>query len=133
VSKPILEVTLQNVGGQTSHALTVFDARSRYTMVRESALPADTQVLPYRAPDERRTVAQAGRVRVTGWTHLVISIGDRMIEDYAGVSPDLPGEAIIGAETMRMWEVSIRNDHGHTSVVVGRDMRDPDIIEVDSL
>ena len=53
------------------------------------------------------------------------------ISDIALVSPDLSQEMIVGAGTMQKWDISIINRNGHTEVTVGRDMHDPDIIEVD--
>jgi len=58
-------------------------------------------------------------------------IGDRLIESQALVSPDLSQEMIIGAGTMQEWDITIRNQNGHTEVVVGKDLRDPDVQEVD--
>lgn len=133
MSKPILEVTLQSFGGQSSKARTVFDSGSHYTIVRESALPVGTQVMLYPSPKELRTAAQGGRLQIKGGTLLVFEIGGKMIQDEVMVSSDLSQEAIIGAGTMQKWDISLKNENGHTSVVVGHDMRDPDIIEVDSL
>lgn len=133
MSKPILEVTLENNGGQASKARTVFDTGSYYTIVRESSLPPGTQILLYAKPRELRTAAQGGQLAIKGTTHLVMTIGSKKIEDDAMVSASLSQEAIIGAGTMQKWDVSIRNGNGHTTVEVGHDMRDPDVNEVDAL
>ncbi len=133
MGKPILEVTVQEIQGRTSSVRTVFDSGSHYTIVREGALPAGTQILEYPTPRELRTAAQGGRLLVKGTTHLVFTIGGKMIEDDAMVSATLSQEAIIGAGTMQKWDISLKNENGHTTVVVGHDMRDPDITEVDLL
>lgn len=133
MGKPILDVTLQDVVGRTSKARTVFDSGSHYTIVREAALPVGTQVLEYPSPRELRTATIGGRLALKGTTHLVFTIGDKMIEDDAMVSASLAQEAIIGAGTMQKWDISLKNENGSTTVVVGRDMRDPDVIEVDSI
>jgi hypothetical protein len=38
---------------------------------------------------------------------------------------------LIGAEMMQAWDICVRNVNGHTEVVMGRDLRDPDVQEVD--
>ena len=131
MGKPIMGVTVQEISGGTATARAVFDSGSHYTIIREGALPAGTQVLEYPTPRELRTAAQGGRLLVKGITHLVFTIGDKIIEDDAMVSATLSQEAIIGAGTMQKWDITLKNENGHTSVVVGHDMRDPDITEVD--
>lgn len=131
MGKPILDVTLQDVAGRTSKARTVFDSGSHYTIVREAALPAGTHVEEYPTPRELRTATQGGRLLVKGIAHLVFTVRDKMIEDTAMVSAALAQEAIIGAGTMQKWDITLKNENGHTTVIIGHDMRDPDIIEVD--
>ena len=48
-----------------------------------------------------RTAAQSGTLEVIGETILLITIGDRQIEDEALVSPNLTQELIVGAGTIR--------------------------------
>ncbi|MBI2059133.1 MAG: hypothetical protein HYT87_05115 [Nitrospirae bacterium] len=68
--------------------------------------------------------------RTAGVT-LVMTIGEKMIQDDALVSPDLGQDMLVGAGTMQKWDIIIRNRNGKTKVIVGRDMRDPEITEVD--
>lgn len=70
-----------------------------------------------------RTAARGGSFSATGELPLVLTIGDREVDDLALVSSDLSQEMLVGAGTMRKWDI--------TEVAVGRDMRDPDVIEVD--
>ena len=83
------------------------------------------------SPARMRTAAQGGTLDVIGGTILVITIRDRMIQDEALVSPNLAQELLVGAGTMQKWNITIKNQNGHTSVEVGRDLRDPDVQEVD--
>ena len=131
MSKPVLQVTLKTVDGQTVRVNAVFDSGSYYTIVREGSLPPDASILRYAEPEEMKTAAAGGKLQVTGATQLVVTIGDRMIRDDALLSPDLGREILIGAKTMQAWDISIQNRDGKTDVVVGRDMRDPEITEVD--
>lgn len=131
VSKPILNITIETVDAQRAGVRAVFDSGSHFTLVRESILPPGTQVLKYAKPKELRTASRQGRISVTGATQLVLLIGERMIQDDALICPDLGQELLVGAGTMQKWDVTIRNDNGHTSVEVGLDLRDPDITEVD--
>jgi len=78
-----------------------------------------------------RTAAQGGTLEVVGGIVLVVTIGERMIQTHALVSPNLAQEMLIGAETMQGWDISIRNGGGRTTVEVGKDLRDPDVQEVD--
>ena len=50
-----------------------------------------------------------------------MTIGDRMIQDEALVSPNLAQEMLIGAGTMQKWDITIRTQNRHTTVEVGRD------------
>lgn len=131
MSKPVLDVTVENVAGQRAALKAVVDSGSYYTIIRESSLPPNTPVLPYARPEEFKTAAKEGKLRVTGETGFIITMGDRVIRETALISPDLGRDLLIGAKTMQAWDISIRNRNGKTKVIVGRDMRDPEITEVD--
>ena len=60
-----------------------------------------------------------------------MSIQGKQIDDLVLVSPDLSQEMLVGAGTMQKWDISILDRDGHTELSVGRDMRDPEIREVD--
>lgn len=63
-------------------------------------------------PQEFNTAAKAGKLLVTGDIPLMITIGDRMVDDLVLISPDLSQEMIIGAGTMQKWDISIENRNG---------------------
>lgn len=131
MSKPILDVTLSTAEGRTAAARAVVDSGSFYTIVRESVLPPGVTVERYPAVREMRTAAAGGRLRTTGQLVLEVSLVGKTIQTAALVSPDLGQEMLLGARTMQEWDISIRNRNGDTVVEVGRDMRDPDLMEVD--
>ncbi|MBI3271233.1 MAG: hypothetical protein HYZ53_19675 [Planctomycetes bacterium] len=133
MGKPILPVTVQDVEGHTARVLALFDTGSHPTLLRQSCLPPDARLLTYAKPREFRTPGVSGNLSVVAVTHLVVTVGERMVEDDVLISPDLRQEMIVGAGTMQKWDISIRNANGDTSVVVGRDLRDPDVTEVDHL
>ncbi len=130
MSKPIREVTIQTLDEHEARLRAVVDSGSFHTLVREDRLPPTSSVTQQRLPRELR-VAQGGKVRVTGVVPLVILIEGKMIEDLALVSPDLVQDMLVGAKTMQAWDITVRNRNGKTKVLVGHDMRDPELMEID--
>lgn len=131
MSKPIMEVMLRSIGGGRSKAHAVFDTGSHYSIIQESKLPPGTQVYRYPKAEVLKTAAVGGRLSVTGTTVLFIQIGRRVIRHEVLVSPNLSKEMLVGAGTMQEWDISVRNGGGRTRVNVGKDVRDPDVTEVD--
>lgn len=131
MGKPVLNIKLITADEKTVRVKAVFETGSFYTIVREDILPEGTQVIKYKTAKEFGTAGRGGKIRITGETGFVICIGDKMVDDRARVSPDLNSEMIIGAETMQSWDITIKNKNGSTEVIVGHDMRDPEITEVD--
>lgn len=112
--------------------MAVFDTGSFYTIIREDKVPSGALVVREGAFREFRTAAQRGKLQVNGVLPMArIIIGQKMIEDSVLVSPDLAQEMLVGAKTMQAWDVTIKNQNGKTDIIVGKDMRDPEITEVD--
>ena len=130
MGKPILDATITTAEGKGAGVKVLFDTGSFYTIVRENVLPEGTAIIRYKPERELGTAGQEGKIRICGATDLIFSIGDKMIDDRALVSPDLRSELIIGAKTMQSWDITVRNQNGKTDVVVGHDMHDPEITEV---
>jgi len=78
-----------------------------------------------------RAAAKVSKLSAIGELPLVLSIGEKKINDAVLVSPDLSQEMLVGAGTMQKWDITIINREDRTEVTVGRDMRDPEITEVD--
>ena len=116
---------------KTGDAEAVFDSGSFFTILRHDKVPAGALVPQMPAPRAFRTAAVGGKLLATGQIVLVITIGDKMVEDSALISSDLAQEMIIGAGTMQKWDISIQNRNGQTSIEVGRDIRDPQITQID--
>jgi hypothetical protein len=131
VSKPILDVTIETLDAHRGRVRALFDTGAHPTIIREDRLPAGAALVRRPAPLRMRTATQGGTLDVIGGTILVITVGDRQIQDEALVSPNLTQELLVGAGTMQKWDISIKKENGHTSVEIGRDLRDPDIQEVD--
>lgn len=131
VSKPILEVRIETLDAKTGSVRAVFDTGAYPTIIREDRLPHGALVVRRPAPQQLRTAAQGGTLEIVGGTILAMTVGERMIQDEALVSPNLQQEMLIGAGTMQKWDITIRNVEGRTSVEIGRDVRDPDVQEVD--
>jgi hypothetical protein len=131
MTKPMLEVGLETFGGKTGSARAVFDTGSYQSLIREDRVPPGAVVDRPPTPVKLRTAAQGGKLHVVGAVVMTITIGNRMIQDDVLVSPDLSEEMLIGAKTMQAWDITIRSHNGHTEVVVGLDLRDPDVQEVD--
>ncbi|HEY3236625.1 MAG TPA: retropepsin-like aspartic protease [Polyangiaceae bacterium] len=131
MSKPILEVLIETLDARHGHVRALFDTGAHPTIIREDCLPEGSAILRRPAPLHMRTAAQGGTLDIIGGTILIVSVGDRRIQDEALVSPNLSQELLIGAGTMQKWDISIRNENGATRVEIGRDLDHPDIQEVD--
>ena len=131
MSKPIVEVSLRSIEGGRSKARAVFDTGSYYSIIQAAKLPPRTQVLRYHKAEQFKTAAHGGRLEVTGATLLFIQVGKKVIRHEVLVSPNLSQEMRIGAGAMQAWDITIHNGGGRTRVTVGKDVRDPDVTEVD--
>ena len=131
MSKPVLDVEIRTPDDQAAKIKAVFDSGSFYTILREDKVPSPATVTRRKVPRILRAAAKGSTLTAIGDVSVVIAIGNREIDDVALVSPDLAQEMIVGAGTMQKWDISILNRNGHTEVSVGRDMRDPEITEVD--
>src|SRR5438067_1373421 len=98
MGKPILDVGLETLDGKKGRARALFDSGAQVTLIREDCVPDGANVVRRPAPMQLRTAAQGGKtLEVVGGTILVITIGDRMIQTHALVSPNLAHEMLIGA------------------------------------
>jgi hypothetical protein len=131
MSKPVVTVTILAAKGKSAVLPAVFDTGSFFTIVRRDCLPAGTAVRPLASPLRLRAATKGSRLKVAGTAELVIQVGRKRIMDDALVSPNLAPKMLIGAKTMQAWDISIRNRNGSTRIVLGRDLRDPEITEVD--
>ncbi len=133
MTKPVVEVHLTTSDDRTSRAKAVVASGSFYTIVRESALPHGTPFARYRRPLPLGTARRGATLEMVGETILRIRIGRKQIRSAAYVARELSKEMLIGAETMQAWDISVVNRKGRTQVLVGRDMRDPEVTEIDSV
>jgi hypothetical protein len=78
-----------------------------------------------------RAATRGSPLQIAGTAELLMRVGKKVIMDDALVASNLAREMIVGAGTMQKWDISIRNRNGSTRVVMGRDMHDPEITEVD--
>ena len=131
MGKPILDITITTPEEASATVKAVFDSGSFYSILREDKVPPGAFVLKRKVPRTFRTAPSGGQLLATGELPVVLRIGDRRVDDVVLVSPDLAQEMLVGAGTMQKWDIGIVSRDGRTEVVVGRDMRDTDIIEVD--
>ncbi len=131
MGKLVMDVVITTVERNTSTVRAVWDSGSFYTIIREDRLPPGSGIQRYPSPEILRGAAKGSRLEMIGVTELIFTVGEKMIRDSALVSPDLAQDLLIGAKTMQAWDISIVNSNGHTTISIGHDMRDPDIIEVD--
>ncbi len=131
MSKPVKEVTITTLEDKTAQVLAVFDSGSFFSIIREDKIPSGATVVWRVTPKEFKTAAEGGKLVVTGELPLVITVGEKMIEDSILVSPHLGQDMLVGAGTMQKWDISIINTNGKTDVVIRHDLRDPLITEVD--
>ena len=126
--KPKFQIKVSSLDNKTSVLNALFDTGSFYTIIRKDKLPG-TQF--FVAPQTFRTAAHGGKLHIDGQTILRMEHEGKTIEDDVLISSDLVGEMIVGAKTMQCWDVTIHNTSGHTQVIFGKDIHDPDITEVD--
>ncbi len=127
MSKPVQKVVVTTFEGRKTDAEAVFDSGSFYTLVREDCLPEGSLII---RPGQSRylgTEKEGSKISITGSVHLEIEIRGRQIEGEAYVSPDLSAQLLIGAGLMQMWDITIKNSNGSTTVEIGRDRNDPHI------
>jgi hypothetical protein len=130
MSRPMQEIKITTADEKSATVRAVFDSGSFYTIVREDKVPGGGNVGRLKKPRTFRAAAKGASLSATGEVYLVLTIGDRQVDDVALVSPQLSQEMLIGAGTMQKWDISIVTRKGRTDVAVGRDMRDPDLNEV---
>lgn len=126
MSKPICKIEIRTVTGKRANVNAVLDTGSFYTIVRESCLPQKAQVT-HTKKEFFETARRGSKLEVTGSIVLKMKIATHWVRGEALVAPNLGAEMLIGAGLMQMWDISIRNLNGHTSIRVGRDMNDPEI------
>jgi len=131
MSKPVLDIILTTPDEATASVKAVFDTGSFYSILREDKVPPGSRVIPRKTPRTFRAAAIGMTLRATGELPVMLAIGDRKIDDVVLVGADLAQEMLIGAGMMQKWDISIITRKGRTEVVVGWDMRDPDLTEVD--
>ena len=131
MSKPVVTVTIVTARNKAASLPALFDSGSFYTIVRRDCLPLGTAIRPLATPMRLRAATRGSRLKIAGTAELVIRVGKKVILDDALVASNIAREMIVGAGTMQKWDISIRNKNGSTRVVMGRDMRDPEITEVD--
>ena len=131
MSKPIVEAVLSTPDGARVTVQALVDSGSFYTIVRESMLPPQAARFPVRVPMRLGTAGRDGTLQVVSETILEVTLCGKTIRIPAFLSPDLRREMLIGAGAMQDWEIAIANDNGRTRVVVGRDVNDPEVTEVD--
>ena len=128
--KPIQNITVETLDGNSKTLEALVDSGSFYTIIRSDALPVTTSMYYYREPKLFGTAAQEGKLKILGVITLIIEINNQRIDDSVLISDHLSSDMIIGAKTMQAWDISIVNDNGNTKIKVGRDMRDPVITTV---
>ncbi len=126
MSKPIVEITVTTPPEKSSRVKAVFDSGSFYSFIREDRVPPGSTVLKRREPRAFRS-ASKGKILATGEVPVILTIGDKEVEDVAFVSADLAPEMVVGVGLMQKWDISIVSRNGRTEVVVGRDMSEPDL------
>ncbi len=128
--KPVVPVVVTSTDLKRRKLPALLDSGSFYTLVRLDCVPSNKAILRRARSDKLGTAGRRGGLTIVGDTVLVVAIGKKRIRTPALVSSDMKREFLIGAETMQAWDISIHSRTGKTRVVVGRDMRDPDVIEV---
>jgi hypothetical protein len=131
MSKPVVEIQITTLDEKSAAVKAVFDTGSFYSILRADKVPPGANVIQRSEPRVFRTAARDGSLHATGELPVVMTIGDREVDDVVMVAPELSQELIVGAGTMQKWDISVVTKEGRTAVHVGRHMHDPDVTEVD--
>jgi hypothetical protein len=121
VSKPIVDIKIRTTDDATANVKAVFDSGSFYTIVHEDKVPSAASVVRRKSPRTLGAAARGSQLTAVGDVSLVLTIGNKEIDDAALVSPNLVQEMLVGARTMQKWDISIINRNGSTQVSIGRD------------
>ena len=127
MSKPTRDVEIETADGKKAGVHAVLDTGSFYTIVREDCLPKGALVSKFKKKEIFGTARRGGKLSSIGFIPIKICLEGHWISGEARVAPELGSEMLIGAGLMQMWDISIKNKNGHTRIIVGRDMQDPDI------
>lgn len=131
MSKPIRDVKIATRDAKTGQVNALLDTGSFFSIVRADKVPEGAMVVPFASPQKFKTATRQGTLHVTGEIPLMLTLEGKLIEDSVLVSPDLGRDMLIGAKTMQAWDISVVHSNARTEIRVGRDLRDPEITEVD--
>lgn len=131
MSKPIRTIKVKTMDGKRAEVEALIDTGSFYTIIRQDCVPPGAKVVRYRTVERLGTAGKSGQVRIVASAEMILEVEGHPINDDVRISPDLKREFVLGAKTMQAWDISVKNKNGHTKVVVGRDMNDPDIQAVE--
>ena len=127
MSKPVRKAEIVTMEELRASINALFDSGSFHTLIRESCLPPQAMILRTKTPEILGTAEPGGSVKVIGRIVLKVLVEGHEIEVESRICPALSAEFIIGARDMQGWDISIRNENGHTTVHIGHDLNDPDI------
>lgn len=131
MSKPRLQIDVTTSEELTATLTAVFDTGSFDSIIREDRVPPGAVVVRRKTPKALRAAVGGSRLEIIGQIPLVLTIGDKRVEDAVLVAPKLAQEMLVGAKTMQAWDINVFTTNGDTKVEVGTDMRGPDVTEVD--
>ncbi len=131
MGKPVREIKIRTKDGKKGVVTALIDSGSFYTLIRQDCVPNGASVVRYEVPEKMGTAKKTGQVRAVASTEMVMIVEGHPIKDTVMISPDLKREFIVGAKTMQAWDITIKNKNGHTKIIVGHDMNDPDIQAVE--
>lgn len=127
MSKPIVKMDIETTDARKASVHAVVDTGSFYTIIRESCLPRGARIEKFKKNEVFGTARRGAELVIVGVLHLKMRVNGHWISGEARVAPDLGSEMLVGAGLMQMWDISVHNKNGHTTLHVGRDMNDPDI------
>lgn len=126
MSKPVRQSVITTMEGLKGEVSALFDTGSFLSLIREDKLPEGTLVLRLKEPKMFGTADTGGQFTATSAVELEVHVENHDIFVPAFVAPNLSAEMIIGAGVMQMWDITIKNDNGQTTIHIGRDVNDPD-------
>ena len=127
MSKPVRSAILTTMDELKADVSALFDTGAFHSLIREDKLPAMAMFTRLKTPKFFGTADSSGKLMAIGVADIELHVENHDIFISTFVVPSLTADLIVGARDMQGWDISIKNENGHTTVHIGHDLKDPDV------
>ena len=100
--------------GCKARVMALVHSGSFHTFIREDKLPAGAMIIRAKEPKTFGLAETGTKLTAVGSVYVDVRLENHDINAYAFVAPNLSADMIIGAGEMQRWDITIKNDNGHT-------------------